>query len=178
MLGAEAIVVFQATALATAPLHGLALRHPILTQKAFSMRAIFLALALFLPLAAHAQSNDTSNPIIARTSALVEAYNTQNLYAISVLYAENAALFAPGQGSILGRDAIVEFYANAYATGVRDMQFMTMDIRSVDGMAVEVGETVVQNGETRVVSRYMHLWEVIDGEILMTRDMFHVLTAQ
>lgn len=142
------------------------------------MRAIFLVLALLLPITATAQSNDTSNPIIARTAALVEAYNTQNLYAVGALYAEDAAVFAPGQASILGREAIVDFYANAYAAGVRDMQFMTFDIRSIDGMAVEVGETVVQSGSTRVVSRYMHLWEVIDGEILLTRDMFHVVATQ
>lgn len=142
------------------------------------MRAFLLSIALLLPLTANAQSNDTSNPIIARTAALVAAYNAQDLYAIGALYAEDAAVFAPGQASILGREAIVAFYANAYAAGVRDMQFMTFDIRSTDGSAVEIGETVVESGATRVVSRYMHLWEVIDGEILLTRDMFHVVATQ
>lgn len=142
------------------------------------MRALLIAITLLLPLTAHAQSNDLSNPIIARTAALVDAYNAQDLAAIGALYAEDAAVFAPGQGSILGREAIVAFYANAYAAGVRDMQFLTMDIRSTDGMAVEVGETVVQSGAARVVSRYMHVWEVIDGEILLTRDIFHVLATQ
>ncbi|WP_224814611.1 DUF4440 domain-containing protein [Hasllibacter sp. MH4015] len=142
------------------------------------MRALIFALALLLPLAAQAQTNDTSNPIIARMAQLVAAYNAQDLAAIGAIYAEDAALFPPGEAAILGREAIVQHYADAIASGARDVQFMTFDIRSTDATAVEVGETVLQAGENRVVTRYMHLWEVIDGQILLTRDMYHVLSIQ
>lgn len=142
------------------------------------MRAILFAFTLLLPLAAQAQTNDTSNPIVARMAALVEAYNAQDLAAIGAIYSEDAALFAPGERAILGREAIVQHYADAIASGARDVQFMTFDIQSTDTTAVEIGETVLQAGENRVVTRYMHLWEVIDGQILLTRDMYHVLLVE
>ncbi len=142
------------------------------------MRALLFCLALLLPLTAQAQTNDTSNPIIARMAALVDAYNAQDLAAIAAVYHPDAVLLAPGEASIQGRDAIVQHYANAIQSGARDVQFMTFDIRSTDTTAVEIGETVLQAGENRVVTRYMHLWEVVDGQILLTRDMYHVLSIQ
>ena len=142
------------------------------------MRAFFLAFTLLLPLQAHAQSNDTSNPIIARMAALVDAYNAQDLAAIGAIYSEDAVLFAPGEASIQGREAIVQHYSDAIASGSRDVQFMTFDIQSTDTSAVEIGEVVLQAGENRIVTRYMHLWEVVDGQILLTRDMYQVLSVQ
>ncbi len=142
------------------------------------MRALLFCLALLLPLAAQAQSNDTSNPIIARMAALVDAYNAQDLNAIAAIYAPEAVLLPPGEASIQGRDAIVQHYANAIQSGASDVQFMTFDITGFDTNAVEIGETIVQVGGQRVVTRYMHLWEVIDGQIFLTRDMYHVLAVQ
>jgi len=142
------------------------------------MRAFFLAFTLLLPLQAYAQSNDTSNPIIARMAALVDAYNAQDLAAIGAIYSEDAVLFAPGEASIQGREAIVQHYSDAIASGTRDVQFMTFDIQSTDTSAVEIGEVVLQAGENRIVTRYMHLWEVVDGQVLLTRDMYQVLAVQ
>lgn len=141
------------------------------------MRAFLLALTLLLPLQAQAQSNDTSNPIIARIDALVRAYNAQDVAAIGAMYTPDAALFAPGERSILGRDAIMQHYADAIAGGAHDVQFTTFDIQATDTSAVAVGEVVLQVGENRIVTRYMHLWQVIDGEILLARDMYHVLVV-
>lgn len=142
------------------------------------MRAFILALTLLLPLAAHAQTNDTSNPIIARIDALVRAYNAQDIAAIGAIYALDAALFAPGEASILGRDAIMQHYADAITGGARDVQFTVFDIQATDATAVAVGEVVLQVGENRIVTRFMHLWQVIEGQIMLTRDMYHVLAVQ
>lgn len=142
------------------------------------MRLIATLLFLLTDLPAIAQSNDTSNPIIARTAALVEAFNAQDAQAIAQIYAPDAVLLPPGEASIQGRAAIAESYERAFAGGARDMQFMTFDIRGFDNNAMEWGETVVQVGNSRIVGRYMHLWEVIDGQILLTRDMYHVLVVE
>jgi ketosteroid isomerase-like protein len=141
------------------------------------MRAVLLAIALLVPVAAQAQ-NDTSNPIIARMTALVDAYNAQDLEAIGAIYHPEAALFAPGEPAILGRDAIMQHYADAIASGARDVQFRTFDIRPSDIMAVEVGETVVQVGETGFVTRYMHVWEVDGDNLYLTRDIYHLVATQ
>lgn len=142
------------------------------------MRAFFLAFALLLPSALHGQSNDTSNPIIARIDALVAAYNAQDVAAIGAVYAPDAALLAPGEPMIIGRDSIMQHYADAIAGGARDVQFTTFDIQATETSAVAIGEVVLEVGENRIVTRYMHLWQVIDGQILLARDMYHVLAVQ
>ncbi len=143
------------------------------------MRALALTLLLtLLPAAVPAQTNDTSNPIVARIADLVAAYNAGDLQAIGAIYHPEAALFPPGEPAILGRDAIVQHYADAIAAGARDVQFVTLDIRPSEIMAVATGETVVQVGETGFVTRYMHVWEVVGDQLLLTRDMYHLLATQ
>ncbi len=137
------------------------------------LRLPILALGLLLAFGTAAQAQD--NPVIARMSAFVDTYNAQDAESLAGFYAPDAALLPPGQASILGREAIAQHYAQAFAAGARELQFKTFDIRGFDAGAVEIGETVVMVGEQRIVGRYMHLWEVIDGQLLLTRDMYHVL---
>lgn len=133
-----------------------------------------LAAALIVTLPAKAQDN----PVIARMTAFVATYNAQDAESLAGFYAPDAALLPPGEASILGREAITQHYVQAFAAGARDLQFKTFDIRAFDTSAVEIGETVVMVGEQRIVGRYMHLWEVIDGQLLLTRDMYHVLKIE
>ena len=136
-------------------------------------RFFVLALATFLALAAAAHAQD--NPVIARMTAFVVAYNAQDAAAIASFYTPDAALLPPGQASIIGREAIAQHYRQAFAAGARDLQFKVFDIRGFANNAVEIGETVVMLGDQRIVGRYMHLWEVIDGQLMLSRDMYHVL---
>lgn len=142
------------------------------------MRALLLCFALLIPAVLQAQTNDTSNPIVARMAALVDAFNAQDPNAVASFYTPDGVLLPPGQASIRGRDAIAQHYAAAFASGARDMQFMTFDIRGFDQNAVEIGEIVLMQGNQRIVGRYMHLWEVVDGQIMLTRDMYHVLRVE
>ncbi|MBY5986386.1 YybH family protein [Roseovarius atlanticus] len=137
------------------------------------LRLPLLALGLLLAFGTAARAQD--NPVIARMTAFVATYNAQDAESLAGFYAPDAALLPPGQASILGREAIAQHYARAFAAGARELQFKTFDIRGFDTSAVEIGETVVMMGEQRIVGRYMHLWEVIDGQLLLTRDMYHVL---
>ncbi len=139
-------------------------------------RATLLALAATLTLATQALAQD--NPVIARMTELAAAFNAQDTAAIATFYASDAVLLMPGQRSILGRENIARHYAQAFENGTGELQFQIFDIRGFDRNAVEIGETVIMVGETRVVGRHMHLWEVVDGELLLTRDMYHVLVVE
>ena len=79
---------------------------------------------------------------------------------------------------MLGREAIAQHYAQAFAGGARDLQFKVFDIRGFDTNAVEIGETVVMVGDQRIVGRYMHLWQIVDDQLLLTRDMYQVLKVE
>lgn len=140
------------------------------------IRLAAISLTAILALTAAAQAQD--NPIVARMTAFVAAYNAQDTDAIAAFYAPDAALLPPGQASVLGREAIARHYAAAFDAGARDLQFKTFDIRGFDTSAVEIGETVVMVGDQRIVGRYMHLWEAVDGQLLLTRDMYHVLKIE
>jgi uncharacterized protein (TIGR02246 family) len=139
------------------------------------MRLALAALALFL-LASAAAAQE--NPIIARMTQFVEAYNAQDVTAVAGFYSPDAVLLPPGQASVRGREAIAAHYAEAFAAGARDLQFQTFDIRASEDMAVEIGETVVMVGTQRIVGRYMHLWQVVEGQMFLTRDMYHVLLVE
>ncbi|MBD3662721.1 YybH family protein [Sulfitobacter aestuariivivens] len=133
-----------------------------------------LALLCFLQLPISAMAED--NPIIARMAELVAAYNAQDAQAVASFYAKDGILLPPGQKAILGSEAIAAHYAAAFKAGARELQFKTFDIRPhSDTAATEIGETVVMVGRDRIVGRYMHLWQVIDGSLLLTRDMYHIL---
>jgi uncharacterized protein (TIGR02246 family) len=140
--------------------------------KGRQMRLIALLCFLLMPLPAMAQDN----PIIARMAEFVAAYNARDAEAIANFYAPNGILLPPGQKAVIGTQAITAHYADAFAAGARDLQFKTFDIRPLNGTAaVEIGETVVMVGSDRIVGRYMHLWQIQAGRLLLTRDMYHVL---
>jgi uncharacterized protein (TIGR02246 family) len=139
-------------------------------------RVFALAFAALLAVTAAASAED--NPVIARMTAFAAAYNAQDTAAIAGFYAPEAALLPPGQASVLGRESIAQHYAQAFAAGARDLQFKVFDIRGFETNAVEIGETVVMVGDQRIVGRYMHLWEIVEGELLLTRDMYHVLKME
>ena len=136
------------------------------------MRLLALLCLMLLPISAMAQDN----PIIARMTAFAAAYNRQEAATLAAYYAPNAILLAPGQKAIIGGEAIARHYQQAFDAGARELQFKAFDIRPLgDKAAIEIGETVVQLGNQRIVGRYMHMWEVLDGQLLLTRDMYHVL---
>ncbi|WP_323705502.1 YybH family protein [Thiorhodovibrio frisius] len=148
-------------------------------ERPYSMSHIVpIAFAILLVFAS-AVSAQQDNPIIARMNAFAEAYNAQDAQAVANFYAEDAALFLPGQPVILGRDGIAKNYAAAFAKGVRNLQFKVIDIRNYgSNAAYEISDMTAEIGEQRITGRYMHMWEVIDGQILLTRDFFQVISVE
>ena len=139
------------------------------------MRILSLLILVFLPFSAWAQDN----PILQRMSAFVQAYNAQDVATIASFYSSDAVLLPPKEKALVGRDAIAAHYARAFAAGAKGLQSKTFDIRPINSAAaVEVGETVVNVGAQRVVGRYMHIWQIEDGQLLLTRDMYHLLKIE
>ena len=133
-----------------------------------------LIFLLLLPLPALAQDN----PILKRMAEYAAAFNAGDTARLASYYAPDAALLLPGERPILGRAAIEAHHAAAREAGARELQVKTFDIRPLGSdAAVEIGETVHMVGTRREVGRYMHLWQVIDGQLLLTREMTHVLLS-
>jgi len=138
-----------------------------------SVLSAIYAFILTALLATAATAQD--NPIVARMAQFVAAYNAQDAAAIAQFYSPDAVLLPPQQNAIQGREAIAAHYDRAFKGGAGGLQYRTLDIRATDTMAVEVGEWVIKAGNQSISGRSMHVWQVIDGQLLRTRDMYHLL---
>lgn len=117
------------------------------------------------------------NPIVARMQALTSAYNAQDAAAVAAIYAEDGALFAPGMGNLVGRDAIAGLYASAFGAGVGNLRFKVLEIRQHGpNTAVEIGETLIDAPGGTAHARYLHVWLLVDGTWMLSRDIYNVIS--
>ena len=135
----------------------------------------YLTLVLVL-IALPAQA--TPEQILDRMQGFATAYNIGDPIAVGQFYATGAALFPPGARQILGRGAIVDHYRQAFSQGVGNLRFQILEVTfPAPEVAIEIGETQVTVGQTRIIGRYMHIWQLneADGEWFLMRDFYHVL---
>uniref|UniRef100_UPI003B52ED1A YybH family protein n=1 Tax=Roseovarius indicus TaxID=540747 RepID=UPI003B52ED1A len=137
------------------------------------MKHILQALILLLfSLPATAQDN----PIVARMHAFQAAFNAGNAEAVAGFYTENAALFPPRSGNVVGRAAITAHYAQAFQAGVGGLQLDILEIRQHGpDTAIEIGETMVDAGAQRIHGRYLHVWAREGATWRLSRDIFNVI---
>ncbi len=132
-------------------------------------------LALFLTLLAM-PAQATPEQILARMQGFATAYNIGDPLAIAQFYSPSAALFPPGARQILGRPDITDHYRQAFSQGVGNLRFQILEVTfPAPETAIEIGETQVTVGQTRIIGRYIHVWQQSDGEWFLMRDFYHVL---
>lgn len=133
---------------------------------------VWLALLLFGGTTAWAEDN----PIIRQVNALVEAFNSGDGAAVGRFYAEDGALLVPQAGIVVGPDAIGTHYQAAFDAGVGGLEYSVLEIRQLGPeAALEIGQTRIRVGDQTIANRSMHVWVVVDGTWLLSRDMYHVL---
>ena len=146
-------------------------------QIQFALTHLLAALAVSLCTSIPATAQD--NPIASRMRAFVEAYNAGDEKAVAGFYTEDGVLLPPHAAALVGREAIGNHYASAFAAGVNNLR---IDIKEIRGhgpaRAVEIGETAVElNGQT-IQGRYLHVWTLAGGQWFLSRDMYHVLAVR
>ncbi len=135
------------------------------------------ACALLLALSAAAQ-RATQADVQTLADRWVRAYNKHDRAALGALYTENARLMMHGAATIVGRDAIEEFWAGDFAD--RDPLTLLEVTHSVTG-----SDMLLVHGDYQVVSRtdgselgggrFAHLWtrDARGGEWRLDRDLWN-----
>ncbi len=135
-----------------------------------------LALAALLCLLAALPARGEDNPILARMAAFAAAYNAADAEAVAAFYTPDGALLPPRAAPRVGRAAIAAHYAAAFQAGVGNLRYEVKEIRAHGPTtAVEIGETLVSQGDATIHGRYLHVWTLTDGAWLLSRDIYHVL---
>lgn len=138
------------------------------------MRTVVVWIALFLLGGTMAWAQD--NPIVRQMNAFVEAFNAGDGAAVGRFYTQDGALLVPQAGIVVGPDAIGEHYQAAFDAGVGGLEYSILEIRQLGPeAALEIGQTRVRVGGQTVANRSMHVWVIVDGAWLLSRDMYHVL---
>ena len=112
--------------------------------------------------------------IAEANASLVEAVAAQNAGAVMALYTDDAIVIPPGDGPIVGRDAIQDWYTTAFGMGIAWLEVMTDALRGVnDTTLVEQGRYRIGAGPDEVVDAgsYTVYWVCCDGTWHIFRDV-------
>ena len=108
--------------------------------------------------------------------AFEEAFHRGDADGISLIYTEDAEMFAPQAPVVRGRDAIAEAWRGIVGAGGRYVRVETVEVQECGGWAYEVGrfETSAPDGAVLNSGKYIVIWkQLANGEWKTHRDIFH-----
>lgn len=102
------------------------------------------------------------------------AFSRQDADALTDLYTANALLFPPGSEPVSGRDAIREFWAGLFASGVDGVDLTTREVQSMGDLAYELGTATPRTGSEVVDEvRYTVIWRKDGDTWKLHRDLWN-----
>ncbi len=112
---------------------------------------------------------------IQRTSRRFEqALAAGDADAIAALYIPNAIALPPGGPTLVGRDAIRADMVAVIASGIKDVELETLEVRRFgDNAIVRNAITIREDGEVVQTGKSLTVWTLRDGEWLYARDMWN-----
>ena len=104
----------------------------------------------------------TGTPFAGSSHLFVEAIRRRDTFAACAVYADDARLLPPLSGEISGRTEIQAFWEAGLNSGMTDVSFEAIDVRSDEAMATEAGRytfSVEPADSARVTERghYVHI---------------------
>ncbi len=116
--------------------------------------------------------------IRASTARWIDAYNAGDVDRIVALYSEDAVVMAPNAPALAGRAAIKDFLAKDIA-GARAAGLKVTDGTGTAGISGDLAwhagtsSVVDAAGKTVATSKYIEVWQRVNGEWLMVRDIWN-----
>lgn len=143
------------------------------------MSRVPLCVLLALMACAPAQSTDTAadqQAIRGKVDGMNEALTSQNDSAIAQLYDTNAVVMPPNMATITGRPAIRAFFAQIWPLKAT-LTLTPTTIEVVGDVAIDEGTwgwtMPGPNGEIRDHGKYLVTWHQVDGDWLISRDIWN-----
>ena len=121
-----------------------------------------------------ARAESAREAIDAGNRAFVAAFLRGDARAISLLYAEDAKVIAPGAPVAAGRAAIAAAWQASIDSGIRDVSLHTAEVETSGDLASETGNVrlVAKDGKVSE-GRYVVVWKRVGNEWKMLRDIWN-----
>ena len=145
------------------------------------LATFLLTLPMLLFVSCESAPEDTAEvwqAIEAITEQYADAFKRGDAAAIAALYTEEAKVLPPNGPTIVGREAILNFYQGAIdACDCNDFQLTTLEVGVARDLAYEIGEYATIHpveGETiRRQGKYVYIWKRENGEWKLDVDIFN-----
>jgi len=118
---------------------------------------------------------DVSDEISEANKAFMESFNSGDMAAVAMHYAEDAKLFPANSQIIEGKENIEVFWGGAAKMGVRRAMLETTSAEAYGGKAIEEGKyTLYTDGDIIIdEGKYIVTWVKADGKWLIDRDIWN-----
>ena len=133
--------------------------------------AYTLFFVLFSPLT---MADDLRTQIVEQNKKFMQVFGN-DAKALAALYTEKGQVLAPGADVIEGHAAIASFWQGVFTAGIVNILLETIELTSLDNIAIEVGRFTLLSGTEEPVDRgkYMVVWSKDDGSWKLHRDIFN-----
>jgi ketosteroid isomerase-like protein len=117
--------------------------------------------------------------IDAVVTQFVKDFNSKDAATLAFHYAEDAAVFPPGQARVEGRENIQKMWDQAIKSGTSNLMLTTAEVEESGNLAFESGafslDGTVPNGTvTKTSGKYVVVWKkTVDGTWQMYRDIWN-----
>lgn len=104
-------------------------------------------------------------------------YNSGDINSLVELYADDAVRYPSNQASLIGKEAIKKDMLLEDANKVKGetVYSETIDVFGNENQVTETGNTIHKNAAGKVIriSKYMTVWQRVNGKFLAVREMFN-----
>jgi len=147
-----------------------------------ALATFLLTLPVLLFVSCERAPEDTAEvrwAIEAITEQYADAFKRGDAAAIAALYTEEARVLPPNGLTVVGREAIQNFYQGAIdACGCDDFQLTTLEVGVVRDLAYEIGEytSTIQPEEGEAIrdqGKYVAIWKRENGEWKLDVDIWN-----
>lgn len=123
-------------------------------------------------------TSEVRQAIEAINKQLADAVNRGEAAAVAALYTEEARVLPPNGPTLVGQEAIQNFFQSNIDAGVSDFKITTLEVGVARDLAYEIGEYALtiqpEEGEAiRDQGKYVVVWKRENGEWKLDVDIFN-----
>ncbi len=146
-----------------------------------ALATFLLTLPVLLFVSCEKAPEDTAEvrqAIEAINKQFADAVKRGDAAAVAALYTEDARLLPPNGPTLVGREAIQNFFQSNIDAGVSDLQLTILEVGVVRDLAYEIGQYALtiqpEEGEAlRDQGKYVVIWKRENGEWKLDVDIFN-----
>jgi len=121
-----------------------------------------------------AEAGGAEAGIAATAAAWTNAFAAKDAAAIAALYTEDGQLLPPNMAPVTGREAIAEFFTQAFGMGFEAIPLTTLEVADGGDWAIEVARyKVILGGKEVEHGKAIVWWKRVGDGWLLYRDIWN-----